>query len=406
MNLALYITKRIAFTRQPSFSRFIIRIAVTATALSVAVMIIAGAMVTGFQKEISNKVFGFWGNINIRSYADNFGFKDNPISIHQQFYPSLEKVQGIRHIQVYATKPGIIKSQNDIESIVLKGFGKDFDWNFMSRYIVSGKNFLAGDTSKPYKLIISQITANRLNLKTGDDVPVYFIQTPPRARKFRIAGIYKTGLEEYDKLYALTDIARIQELNNWTADSVGGFEVFINNVKDIDALGRMINEDYIGQNLTAHTLKEINPNIFDWLDLQSVNEKVILSLMLLVAVINMTSALLILILERTNMIGILKSLGSSNWIIRRIFLYNAAYIILLGLIIGNGVGIGLCLLQKNFGFIRLSEESYYVSVAPVNLDVFYILALNVGVMIICLLVLVLPSYMVSKISPVKAIRFN
>lgn len=406
MNLALYITKRIAFTRQPSFSRFIIRIAVTATALSVAVMIIAGAMVTGFQKEISNKVFGFWGNINIRSYADNFGFKDNPISIHQQFYPSLEKVQGIRHIQVYATKPGIIKSQNDIESIVLKGFGKDFDWNFMSRYIVSGKNFFAGDTSKPYKLIISQITANRLNLKTGDDVPVYFIQNPPRARKFRIAGIYKTGLEEYDKLYALTDIARIQELNNWGADSVGGFEVFINNVKDIDAMGKIINENYIGQNLVAHTLKEINPNIFDWLDLQSVNEKVILSLMLLVAVINMISALLILILERTNMIGILKSLGSSNWIIRRIFLYNAAYIILLGLIIGNVVGIGLCLLQKNFGFIRLSEESYYLSVAPVNLDVFYIVLLNAGVMVLCLLVLLLPSYLVSKISPVKAIRFN
>lgn len=406
MNFALYITKRIALSRQPSFSRFIIRIAVTATALSVAVMIIAGAMVTGFQKEISKKVFGFWGHINIRSYTDNFGFKDNPISIHQSFYPSLDKVNGIRHIQVYATKPAIIKAKSDIESIVLKGFGKDFDWSFMNQYIMSGKSFTAGDTSKPYKLIISQATASRLNLKVGDDVPVYFIQNPPRARKFRIAAIYKTGIEEYDKQFALTDIARIQELNNWTADSVGGFEVFINDVKDIDAMGRMINENYIDQDLVAHTMKEINPNIFDWLSLQSINERVILILMSLVAVINMITALLILILERTNMIGILKSLGSSNWTIRRIFLYNAGYIILLGLLIGNAVGTGLCLLQKKFGFIRLPEESYYVSVAPVNLDPVFIIALNIAVMLLCLFVLIIPSYLVSRITPVKAIRFS
>ncbi len=406
MNVALFVTKRIALRRQPSFSRFIIRIAVVAIALSVSVMIIAGAMVTGFQKEVSAKVFGFWGHINIRSYTDNFGYKDQPVSIHQGFYPSLEKVDGIKHIQVYATKPGIIKTKTEIESVVIKGLGKDFDWNFLNHYLVSGKSFSAGDTSKPYKLIISQTTATRLHLKVGEDVPVYFIQRPLKVRKFRIAAIYKTGMEEYDKQFALTDIARIQELNNWTSDSIGGFEVFINDVNHIDEVGKMLNENYVGQDLVAHTMKEINPNIFDWLGLQSINEKVILILMSLVAVINMITALLILILERTNMIGILKSLGSSNWLIRKIFLYNAGYIILLGLLFGNIFGIGLCLLQKYFGFIKLPEESYYVNVAPINLDLFYIAGLNIGVIVLCMAVLILPSYLVSRIMPVKAIRFN
>ena len=286
MNTAWFITRKIALSRQPNFSRFIIRVAVAAIALSITVMIIAGSLVSGFQKEISEKIFGFWGHIRIYDYNSTMGFQDKAVSIHQKFYPSIEKMPGVKHIQVYANKPGIIKTKNEIESIVVRGYGRDFDTGFISKCMQSGRIIQAGDTSHPRKILISQSTANRLKLKVNDDIIIYFIQQPPRVRKFKIEGIYKTGLEEFDKLYALTDIADIQQLNNWSADSVSGFEIFIDDVKDITIMGKKINENYIGQNLVAQTMKEINPNIFDWLELQNINEYVILILMTIVAIIN------------------------------------------------------------------------------------------------------------------------
>lgn len=406
MNTAWFITRKIALSRQPNFSRFIIRVAVAAIALSMSVMIIAGSMVSGFQKEISEKIFGFWGHVRIYDYNSTMGYQDKAVSIHQKFYPSIEQMPGVKHIQVYVNKPGIIKTKNDIESIVVRGYGKDFNSTYLKEWMQSGKYFRAGDTSHPRKILISQSTANRLNLKVGDDVPIYFIQEPPRVRKFRIEGIYKTGLEEYDKMYALCDIADLQDLNDWSADSVSGFEVFLDDVKNITPMGKKINEEFVGQNLVAQTLKEINPNIFDWLELQDINEYVILILMTVVAIINMVTALLILILERTNMIGVLKAQGAGNVLVRKIFIYHAAIIILQGLVIGNGVGLGLCYLQAKTGMIRLPEESYYVSVAPVHFDFTYIAALNIGVLVICLVVMLVPSYLVAKISPVKAIRFR
>ncbi|MEI7801184.1 MAG: ABC transporter permease [Bacteroidota bacterium] len=406
MNTAWFITRKIALSRQPNFSRFIIRVAVAAIALSISVMIIAGSLVSGFQKEISEKIFGFWGHVRIYDYNSTMGFQDKAVSIHQKFYPSIEKMPGVKHIQVYVNKPGIIKTKDEIESIVVRGFGKDFDTSFISKCMQSGKFFQAGDTSHPRKILISQSTANRLNLKVGNDITIYFIQQPPRVRKFQISGIYKTGLEEYDKLYALTDIADIQKLNDWSADSVSGFEIFLDDVKDIVLMGKKINESYVGQNLVAQTMKEVNPNIFDWLDLQNINEYVILILMSVVAIINMATALLILILERTNMIGLLKAQGATNGFIRRIFIYHAALIISQGIVIGNILGLGLCYLQAKYAFIRLPEESYYVSVAPVHFDPVFITAVNVGVLVICLLVMLVPSYMVSKVSPVKAIHFR
>lgn len=406
MNTAWFITRKIALSRQPNFSRFIIRVAVAAIALSITVMIIAGSLVSGFQKEISQKIFGFWGHVRIYDYNSTMGFQDKAVSIHQKFYPSIEKMPGVKHIQVYANKPGIIKTKNEIESIVVRGFGTDFDTSFLSKFMESGKILQPGDTSHPRKIMLSSSTATRLNLKTGDDIIIYFIQQPPRIRKFKIEGIYKTGLEEFDKLYALTDIADIQQLNNWSADSVSGFEVFLDDVKNISAMGKKINETYVGQNLVAQTLKEINPNIFDWLDLQDINEYVILILMTIVAIINMATALLILILERTNMIGILKTQGATNSFIRRIFIYHAGIIIFQGILIGNFIGLGLCYLQTKYGLIRLSEESYYVNVAPVHFDPIFITAVNVGVLLVCLIVLLIPSYLVSKVSPVKAIHFR
>jgi len=272
---------------------------------------------------------------------------------------------------------------------------------------VEGSVIHAGDSSNYRKIIISQTTADRLRLKLGGKVRLFFIKENQQVgRVFNIAGIYKTGLLEYDKIFALVDIAQIQRLNGWTPDQVGGFEVFINDPAKIDALGKTINEDYVGRELRALTIKEVYPNIFDWLNLQSTNERVILILMTAVAAINMITALLILILERTNMIGILKSLGATNWSIRKIFLMFAGYIITLGLIWGNAVGIGLCLIQKYFHVIRLPEESYYISVAPINLDPLFIVVVNAATLVICLLVLIIPSYLITRIQPVKAIRFN
>ena len=406
MKLSYFIARRLAFNAGHSFSRLIIRVAVTAVALSVAVMIIAGAIVNGFQKEISEKVFGFWGHVTIRSLEQGSSYGEVPVSKQQLFYPSLEKIAGVRHIQVFATKAGILKTGKEMEGMVLRGIGADFDWTFLKNYLVEGNILTAGDTSSKNKILISKTTSNRLQLHTGDEVIVYFVQQPMRYRKLTIAGIYKTGLEEYDKLYAIVDLALIQRINNWDSSQVGGFEVFLNDVRQLDEMGEVINTEYAGQYLEAKTMKQVNPNLFDWLSLQSMNEKVIILLMLLVAIINMTTVLLILILERTNMVGILKALGGTNWMIRKIFLYQAAYITITGLVIGNLSGIGLCLAQKYFQVIKLPEESYYVSVAPVWIDLWYILAINAGTLIVCILTLVIPSYLVSQITPVKAIRFN
>lgn len=406
MNVELFIARRLAFNSRQSFSRFIIRVAMIAVALSVAVMIVAGAIVSGFQKEISEKVFGFWGHIVIRGYEQNESYGEEPVSSKQPFYPGLDTVKGVQHIQVFATKAGIIKTKTEIEGIVLRGIGRDFDWSFLKKYIVEGTSFIAGDSSSRKKIIISQTTADRLYLKVGDTIPVYFVQEPMRVSKLRIAGIYKTGLDEYDRTYALVDIGLIRNLNKWDSTEVGGFEVFINNVNDLDEMGELINENYVGEKMQARTMREINPNLFDWLDLQNMNELVIIILMILVAVINMTTVLLILILERTTMIGVLKSLGGSNWMIRKIFLYHAAYITGFGLLLGNFLGIGLSLAQKYFHFIRLDEQSYYVSVAPVLINPLYVILINAGTLIVCLITLIIPSYLVSRISPVKAIRFE
>ncbi|HUM46241.1 MAG TPA: ABC transporter permease [Chitinophagales bacterium] len=406
MKISWFISRRLAFTSGQSFSRLIIRVAITAVALSVAVMIVAGAIVNGFQKEISEKVFGFWGHITVRSLEQGRSYGEVPVSMQQSFYPGLEKLPGVRHIQVFATKAGILKTDREMEGMVLRGIGADFDWTFLKNYLVEGNILMAGDSTSKSKILISKTTADRLKLQVGDEVIVYFVQQPMRYRKLKIGGIYKTGLDEYDRLYAIVDIGLIQRINNWNSNEVGGFEVFINQVNQLDNMGSLINSDYIGQDLEAKTMKQVNPNLFDWLDLQTMNEKVIIILMILVAIINMTTVLLILILERTNMVGILKSLGGSNWMIRKIFLYHAAYITGVGLLLGNIFGIGICLVQKYFEIIKLPEESYYVSVAPVLMEPLYILSINAGTLIICLVTLIVPSYLVSRITPVKAIRFK
>lgn len=617
MNLEFLIAKKVGTATKKSFSRAILRLAVTAIALSMVIMIIATGIVSGFKNTISEKIFGFWGHIHITSsYApSSYAFETSPMNQNQDFYPAIDTVGqilykvpeidwassialnssninlaiallllflalfcsfvpafikkkirlrnrliialiltissvtlflmqeyqiaqkdvlnktkgGIRHIQLYIHKEGIIKTKDQIEGIVLRGVGADYNWNFLQQYILEGE-ILNTTPSEPERgILISEITAKRLKLKLNDDFLIYFVQDGSSlGRRFTIKGIYKTGLEEYDRRFALVDVRKLQQLNNWrpyrsygteldlddeqislkgmtpaTAEEdggwryvqdhlqegallnlkdtasigaliphqvayvrqvgigdslhlrftdlggdvhifdyvvkgiyeapldpnikktmfvnwhsinnlnkklpaqVSGFEIFIDAIQDLDALGNYTNYVVLmGKDQYANTIKELETNIFDWLSLTDMNERIILLLMILVSIINMTTSLMILILERTNMIGILKALGAQNWSIRKIFLYNAAYIIGYGLFWGNIIGIGLCLLQMQFGIITLPEDLYYVSVAPVELNWLSILMLNFGTMVITLAVLIVPSWLVAKIDPVKAIRFS
>lgn len=412
MNTELFIAKRLIRQKVDKLSstgfistKPIINIAILGIALGMAVMIIAIAIVTGFQSEIRDKVIGFGSHIQITNYDFNSSFEPNPISKTQPFYPHLDTIPGIRHIQVYATKAGIIKTDKEIQGVVLKGIGSDFDWSFFKNKIIEGIHFQLSDTLKSNDILISKYIASKLKLKTGDDLIMYFIQRPPRMRKFKISGIYETGLEEFDKLYVMADIAHIQKLNDWRKDQVGGFEVLIDNYEDLDKLGDYIYFNVIGPELSSQTIKESQSQIFDWLELQNMNVQIILFLMVLVAGINMISALLVIILERINMIGILKALGAQNWGIRKIFLYIATYLIGKGLLWGNLIGLTLCIIQQQFGIFTLDQKSYYVSVVPINIDLLYILWLNTGTLIICVLFLIIPSYVITRITPVKAIRF-
>jgi len=408
LKISYFIAKRLAFSKQKSFSRLIVRIATAAVALSVAVMIISTALVNGFQKEISSKMFGFWGHIQIKRYDRNFSFESSPIPVQQPFYPTIDTMPGVRHIQQFATKPGIIKTGGQFEGVVLKGIAADFDWSFIRRYLVAGDTLALLPDTMSYGIIISKTSARRLGLSPGDRLTVDFIDPNTlrvRARRFTVTGIYHTGLAESDKFFALVDIRQIQRLNGWKNGEVGGFEIFLDDVHDLDEMGLKIYR-MMPPELNAITVKQIKPNLFDWLELQGTNEQIILVLMLLVATINMITALLILILERTNMVGILKALGASNWSIRKIFLYQAAYIILAGILIGNAIGLGLLWLQWRFSLITLPEETYYVSVAPVSLEPLHLLLINLITLAVCLFFLILPSYLVSRIRPIQAIRFD
>lgn len=433
MNLEYFIAKRVALSESKSFARLIIRIAMVSVAISMAVMIVTTSMIAGFKKEISRKIFGFWGHIHItdpdiqRSLLEAY-----PVSVDQTFYPSLDTVGridypvtkyflgqeigqvkrtkgGIRHIQTFAVKPGIIKAKSEIEGIILKGVGKDFDWEFIRRYIQEGEALVFSDTAMSSDILISRQTADRLRVGVGDRFIVHFVEKGEQLkRRFTIKGIYKTGLDEYDRKFALVDIRQIQRLLGWTDGEVAGFEVFLDDIDDLAPMADYIYYDQLPakSNLYAETIREKFPEIFEWLDLQNVNERVILILMVIVAVINMVTALLILILERTNTIGTLKALGHRNWGIQKVFLYYAAYIILVGLFWGNFIGIGLCMLQDKWGFIQLSEADYYLSVAPVDINFWIILALNLGALMVILFALVAPSFLVMRISPVKALRFK
>lgn len=409
MNLEYFISKNIikGDSRSKKLTKPVIRISIIAISLGLIVMIVALSIVSGFQREIRNKVIGFGSHIQITNYDSQNTYEASPISKNQDFYPEIDTVEGINHIQIYATKAGIIKTKEEIYGVVVKGISSDFDWTFFNEKIVKGSSFVIEDKITENSILLSKHIASKMKLGVGDKMFLYFIQQNGqlRPKDFIVKGIYQTGLEQFDNLYVIADIAHIQKRNGWNKNEVGGFEVLIDDYKELDKIGKYVYEN-IGPLLHSSTIKEQNPDIFNWLELQDLNVNVIIILMLVVAVINIISALLILILERTNMIGILKALGMPNWNVRKIFMYNAIHLIIKGLIWGNAIGIIICLLQQQFGFLTLPEESYYVSVVPIELDVINILLLNAGTLIVCILMLLIPSYVITKISPVKAIRFD
>jgi lipoprotein-releasing system permease protein len=414
MNLPYFIAHRLIKGRREgtSFSRPINVIAIVGIAMGLAVMILAVAILTGFKKQIREKVVGFGSHIQIMNFDSNVSFETTPISDTQNFIPKIKQIAGIEHIQVFATKAGIIRTDEDIQGVVLKGIGSDFDWSYFKSNMVDGSVFTVTDTGRTDKVIISKKISNMLRLKTGDSFTMLFVQDPPRMRKFTISGIYETSLEEFDKMYVFCDIGHIKKLNGWKDDQVSGFEVYIN---DFDKLDEMTSEvrDAIGYKITEEDTKfKITniriryPQIFDWLNFQDINVIIIILLMLIVAGFNMISGLLILILEKTNMIGVLKSLGAEDITIRRVFLYQAAYLIGKGLFWGNLIGIGLAFLQLKTGLITLDPTSYYIKTVPVNLELTHLLLLNAGTMAAIIVMLLVPSQLISRISPVKAIRYD
>jgi lipoprotein-releasing system permease protein len=414
MNLPYFIANRLIKGRREgtSFSRPINVIAVIGIAMGLAVMILAVAILTGFKQEIREKVVGFGSHIQIMNFDSNISFETTPISDTHEFVQRIKQLPGVRHIEVFATKAGIIKTEKEWQGVVLKGIGSDFDWSYFSSNMVAGTVFTVSDTSRTDKVIISKKISDMLNLKTGDSFAMHFVQDPPRMRKFTISGIYETSLEEFDKMFVFCDIGHIKRLNGWEDDQVSGFEVFIDDFDRLDEMTLAI-RDIIGYRITEDETKfkvtniRIRyPQIFDWLNFQDINVIIIILLMLIVAGFNMISGLLILILEKTNMIGILKALGSEDTTIRRVFLYQAAYLIGKGLLWGNLIGIGLAVLQLKTGIITLDPSSYYIKTVPVNLDLIHVLLLNAGTMAAIVVMLLVPSQLISRITPVKAIRYD
>ncbi|GIQ60183.1 permease [Flavobacterium collinsii] len=411
MNLEYFIAKRLITARdfKSSISAPIIKIAISAIAIGMIMMIVSVATGIGLQKKIRDKVSAFNGQIIISNFDNNNSEVTLiPVSKKQDFYPNFKSVPEVSHIQAIATKAGIIRTENSFEGIVFKGVGADYDWKNIEEYLVEGR---VPDYAKALNedVLISRFLANRLHLKVGDSFNTFFIKEErgkmPNSRRFKIAGIFSSGFQDFDATYIFGDIRHIQRINKWSADQIGAFEVFINDFDAIKTTGEKI-YDQTSSNLDTKTIIEKYSYIFDWLQLFDFNIIVILGVMILVATINMVVALLVLILERTQMIGILKALGANNWTVRKVFLYNAFYLIVQGLFWGNLIGIVLLLIQQHFGIIRLNPENYYVNEAPVYFNWGYIVLLNLLTIGVCFIVLLIPSYIITKISPVKAIRFE
>lgn len=414
MNLELFIAKKIHFSKEgdKQVTPPAVRIAMIGIALGLAVMILSVAIVIGFKKEVRNKVIGFGSHIQITNFDNNSSYETHPIAVSDSLYRVLASMPGIRHVEPFATKPGILKTDEDFQGIVLKGVDENFDWSFFSSNLKEGDTFAVTPDKSTTDVLISRYLADLLKLKVGDSFLTYFVQEKVRARKFHIAGIYETGFVDYDKLFVIADIKQIQKLNGWEKDQVSGLELLVDDYGKLDEITENVDtalgetEDRSGNSFYTRSVKDLNPMIFNWLDVLDMNVVIILVLMLAVAGFTMISGLLIIILERTNMIGILKALGENNTRIRKIFLYISFFLIGKGMLYGNAIGILLCLIQAYFHPLKLDPSVYYLDAVPVDLSIGSLLLLNAGTLLAAMLMMLGPSYLITKISPAKTIRFE
>jgi len=411
LNTTWYIAKRIAFNKQKTFSRFIIRLSVAATAISVAAMIITICFVNGFQKAVSEKVFNFWGNIRVQHLALDKSLiaEESVIERNDTVENTLKNNSAIAYFQPFATKSAVLKKGQEIEGVLLKGIDKTYDSLQLKKFIVKGRWLHFNDSSYSKEIILSEAIANELNLNLNDTATLFFISPNNQStyRKVLIAAIYKTGIEEYDKLFAITDLKLLQRVSNLNANKIGGYEIMLkhNNNGEDTTVSKQLNA-MLPTVWGSRSIREVYPNIFDWLEILNNNRAIIFIVMSIVAIINLITCLLILVLERTRMIGILKSVGITDNALQKLFLYYAGLIALKGTSIGVLIGLGICILQQTTGIITLNEANYYISYAPVQIIWWQVGSIVLATIIVCITALILPALIVTTIKPVKAIQFR
>lgn len=411
MSISFVVAKRILLNKQQSFSRFIIRLSIVATGLSVMAMIATMGFVNGFQEKVSEKVFSFWGHVHVQHLeaSKSLVAEETPITKNDTILHTIQQQNGVQHISAFATKSAVIEKNKAIEGVLIKGLESNYDSTQLTQFITSGHWINFNDSNYSKEILVSQPIANSLQLKVNDTVRIHFIATKEGEtstyRKLIVAGIYKTGIEEYDKLFVIADIRLLQRLNNWQPNQIGGYEIYINDYKQMDAFNNKL-LDNLPPEWVSRSTKEIYPNIFDWLSIQDVNRNVVFIIMSIVAIINLITCLLVLVLERTRMVGILKAIGAPDWHIQQIFLYHAAIITIIGIGAGLVAGLGLCWLQQATHFIHLDESSYYVSYAPIKIIGWQVALVCFCTGFVCFFSLIIPTIVVKKLSPVKTIQFR
>lgn len=418
MNVSSFIARRLAFDKslpadgQKSFSRFIIRLSIAATVISVAVMIITLSFVNGFQDTVSQKVFSFWGHVRVgyRQPMKATIAEEEPIQTNDSLVRSIQRMSQVQSIHSFATKYAILKTEDEMEGVLLKGLDTSYNFQHLQQFLQPGGRWIQfNDSSYSREIVVSTYTANQLHLKVGDRILIYFVRPDGSLRpdKLTIVGIYKTSIEEYDKTFAIGDIKLIRRLNGWEADEIGGYEIFLKDYNQMNLVSNAIyNSNEIPQLWETKTIQEIYPNIFDWLHVIDTNSVVLISIMIIIAVINLITCLIILVLERLRMIGILKALGATNWMVQKIFLHHSVIITLIGIIGGTLFALTILWLQQSTGFVRLPEDAYYMDRASVKIIWWQVAAVASGTLLISLLVLFIPSFIVRRVQPIKAIRFN
>lgn len=411
MNLPSFIARRIAFNQQRSFSRFIIRLSIAATVISVAVMIITLSFVNGFQETVSGKVFSFWGHLRVgyRQPMKATIAEEEPIRTNDSLINSIKAMPHVKTVHPFATKYAILKTSEEMEGVLVKGLDTEYDTTHFRPFMMEGRWIRFNDSTYSREIIVSSATARQINLKLNDRVLIYFIRPDGTMRpdKLTIVGIYKTGIEQYDKTFAIGDMKLIRRLNSWGDNEIGGYEIFLDNYELMDELSYSIFENENFPPLwETKTSREIYPEIFDWLDIQDTNQNILIAIMTIIAVINLITCLIILVLERLRMIGILKALGSSNWNVQKVFLYHSAIITLTGIIVGTLFALGLLWLQQTTGFINLPEDAYYMDKASVKILWWQVALVIGGTLLVSTLVLLIPSIIVRRVKPIRAIRFS